>query len=150
MASAFHATGKFTLVEIVQFPEKEQERLVIMIVDDEPAILAVLTEFLSDCGFVPLSAQSGDDARDLILSGMRVDLVFSDVRMPGSLDGYGLARWVIAHRPEIPIILVSGDLGKANAATELCGVEMFPKPYEFQAAARKITETINLHRQRRA
>ena len=150
MASTFHSTGRFTLVKIVEFHEKEKERLVIMIVDDEPAILAVLTEFLNDCGFVPLSAQSGDDARDVILSGMRVDLVFSDVRTPGSIDGYGLAQWVIAHRPEIPIILVSGDLGKADAATELCGVEMFPKPYELQAAARKITETNNLHRQRRA
>ena len=46
MASTFHSTGRFTLVKIVEFPEKEKERLVIMIVDDEPAILAVLTEFL--------------------------------------------------------------------------------------------------------
>ena len=41
MASTFHSTGRFTLVKIVEFPEKEKERLVIMIVDDEPAILAV-------------------------------------------------------------------------------------------------------------
>ena len=138
------------MAEIVQFPETVSSRQVIMVVDDEPVILAVLTEFLIDSGLVPLAASSGDEACDLIKSGIKVDLVFSDVRMPGNFDGFGLARWIIEHHPEIPVILASGDLGKANAATELCGVEMFPKPYEFQAAARKIKETINLHRKRTA
>ena len=138
------------LADLANPSEKILESQVILVVDDEPAILAVLTEFLNDCGFTPLATQSGDGARDLILSGVRVDLVFSDVRMPGELDGFGLARWVIAHHPEIPVILVSGDLGKANAAAELGGVELFPKPYEFQAAAKKIKETISLHRQRHA
>ncbi len=136
--------------DIVQFPEAEPSRQAIMVVDDEPAILAVLTEFLIDSGFAPLAATSGDEACDLIKSGIKVDLVFSDVRMPGNFDGFGLARWIIEHHPEIPVILASGDLGKANAATELCGVEVFSKPYDFQAAARKITETINLHRKRSA
>ena len=68
--------------------------------------------------------------------------------MPGELDGFGLARWVMAHHPETPVILVSGDFGKANAATELFGVELLSKPYEFQTIAKIIMETIGNYRQR--
>jgi CheY-like chemotaxis protein len=117
-----------------------------MVVDDEPVIRMVLTEYLSECGYHTLSVASGDDAKEMIGKGIAVDLVFSDVRMAGILDGFGLARWLLAHHPRIPVILATGDVGKANAATELCGVEMMQKPYDFQAAEQKITETIHRHR----
>lgn len=138
------------MAEIVHFRETEHRRQVVIIVDGEPAILAVLTEILNDFGLTPLAAQSAEHARDLIRSGITVDLVFSDARMPGNFDDFNLARWISQHHPEIPVILTSRDLGKANPATELYGVEIIPKPYDFEAAARKIQETIKLHCQRRS
>ena len=51
-------------------------------------------------------------------------------------------------RPNLPVILVTGDLGKANAAAGLSGVETFAKPYDFDAAVKKIRDTIQRRQQR--
>ena len=93
----------------------------MLVVDDEPAIRGVVCEFLKDSGLNPVAVENADQAVALISQGMSIDLVFSDVRMPGTLDGYGLARWILENWPELPVILVTGDLGKANAAAGLIG-----------------------------
>ncbi len=120
----------------------------MLVVDDEPAIRGVLCEFLRECGLNPLAAENADQAAALIESGQQIDLVFSDVRMPGQMDGCALARWIMEKRPEIPVILATGDLGKANAAAGLSGVETFAKPYDFDAAVKKIRDTIFRRKQR--
>jgi DNA-binding NtrC family response regulator len=135
------------VAEIVPFPA-EATRYTVLVVDDEPAIRAVVCEFLKDSGLNPLAAESADQAVILLNEGAKIDLVFSDVRMPGTLDGYGLARWILENRPELPVILVSGDLGKANAAAGLTGVETFAKPYDFDAAVKKIRDTIQRRSQK--
>jgi DNA-binding NtrC family response regulator len=136
------------MAEIVPFPIETGQRHTVLVVDDEPAIRGVVCEFLKDCGFNPVAAENADRAVALIEGGLRVDLVFSDVRMPGARDGYGLARWILENRPDLPLILATGDLGKANAAAGLTGIETFAKPYDFDAAARKIRDTIRRRQQR--
>jgi CheY-like chemotaxis protein len=138
------------MADIVAFPAEAEPRHVVLVVDDEPAIRAVLCEYLRDCGFHPLSAANGEEAVRLIERRVAIDLVFSDVRMPGAIDGYGLARWILDNRPDLPVLLVTGDLGKANAAAELCGAETLAKPYDFEVLARKIRETLAGRRVRSA
>ena len=130
------------MADIVPFPVELTERHVVLVVDDEPVIRTVLSEFLRDCGLHSVAVESGDEAFRLLRLGVAIDIVFSDVRMPGDVDGYGLARWIMENRPEIPVILVTGDLGKANAAIELCGAEVLAKPYEFDAAVKTIRKTL--------
>jgi DNA-binding NtrC family response regulator len=137
------------VVDIVSFPVESGPRHTVLVVDDEPAIRGVVCEFLRDCGLNPIAAENADQAVALIERGIPIDLVFSDVRMPGSRDGYGLARWILETRPELPVILATGDLGKVNAAAGLSGVEIFAKPYDFDAAVKKIRDTIQ-HRQQRS
>ena len=120
----------------------------MLVVDDEPAIRGVVYEFLTESGLNPVAAENADQAVTMIRGGTAIDLVFSDVRMPGSMDGYGLARWILENRPELPVILVTGDLGKVNAAAGLLGVETFAKPYDFDAAVKKIRTTIQRRQQR--
>ena len=131
------------MADIVPFPIGPTQRHVVLVVDDEPAIRTVLSEFLRDCGLHPVAVESGDEAVRLLRLGVAIDIVFSDVRMPGNVDGYGLARWIMDNRPEIPLILVTGDLGKANAAIELCGAEVLAKPYDFDTAVKTIRKTLN-------
>jgi CheY-like chemotaxis protein len=121
-------------------------RPVVLVVDDEAAIRAFVCEYLRDAGFYTLSVNSADNAILLLENGLAVDLVFSDVRMPGQRDGYGLARWIAAHRADIPIILTTGDLGKENAAALLCRTEMLSKPYELDWAVERIRKTIERHK----
>ena len=120
----------------------------VLVIDDEPAIRGVVCEFFRDCGLDPVAAGNADDAVQLMDGGLKPDLVFSDVRMPGSRDGYGLARWVMENRPGLPVILVTGDLGKANEAPWLRNVETFAKPYDFDMAVKKIRDTIARRRQK--
>ena len=71
--------------------------------------------------------------------GCIVDLVFSDVRMPGAIDGIGLSRWIFENRPNVPVILASGEVGKATAIQDLCGAETMTKPFDFST----LTSTIH-------
>lgn len=138
------------MAEIIAFPQEDQKRYTVLIVDDEPAIRGFLYDYLSECGFNPLTVESGDEAVRVLETNGAIDLVFSDVRMPGSIDGFDLARWVIAHKPGLPILLTSGDLGKINASRELVGIEILPKPYDFDVVVRKIHAALNGCARRRA
>jgi CheY-like chemotaxis protein len=116
------------MAEVVPFPVEYSQRYTVPVVDDEPAIRGVLCEFLADCGLNSLTTGNADEAVAIIGSGESVDLVLSDVRMPGAMDGCDLARWILANRPELPVILATGDRAKANAAAGLTGIETFAKP----------------------
>ncbi len=131
------------MAEVIAFPREDRHHTVL-IVDDEPAIRGFLYDYLSESGFRALAVSSGDEAARLLASGAVIDLVFSDVQMPGTLDGYGLARWVMDHRPGLPVLLASGDLGKANAVQELCGAEILPKPYDFQFVVAKMHAALHV------
>ena len=127
--------GTDFMADILAFPHEDRHRYTVLIVDDEPAIRGFLYDHLSQCGFNPLTVASGDEAVALLEKEISVDLVFSDVRMPGTLDGFGLARWVRDHRPGLPVLLASGDLGKVSR--ELVA-EIVPKPYDFDVVVRKM------------
>jgi DNA-binding response OmpR family regulator len=124
------------VAEIVAFPR--EPRHTVLIVDDEPVIRGFVCDYLNECGFHALAVASGDEAARLLGNGAAIDIVFSDVRMPGTLDGFGLARWVTENRPEVPVLLASGDLGQINAATESYGIQILPKPYDFDLVIRRI------------
>jgi CheY-like chemotaxis protein len=74
-----------------------------------------------------IEAADGDKARATLDGGATIDLVFSDVRMPGQMDGLALAQWIRQHRPSIPVILTSGYAGTAPAAA-FCD-RFLDKPY---------------------
>lgn len=131
------------MADIIAFPQDDQRKHTVLIVDDEPAIRGFLYDYLSECGFNPLAVESADEAIKLLEKGYAIDLVFSDVRMPGTMDGYGLARWVMTNRPGLPVLLASGDLGKTNAVRELVGAEILPKPYDFDLVVRKMHAALN-------
>lgn len=82
-----------------------------VVVDDDVLILMHISDILADAGFQTLEASNGDDAKALIdEKGNGIALLFTDVQMPGSLDGFALARHVADHWPEIEIVVASGLL----------------------------------------
>ncbi len=93
-----------------------------------------IAAYLRDCGYRVIETASADEAI-VILNDLKiaVDIVFSVVRMPGSLDGFGLAKWVREHRPGVVIILTGSMEKAASAAGELCeNGPHLKKPYEPQ------------------
>lgn len=116
---------------------------VVLVVDDEPIIRLALVCHLEEKGFEVREAGCAADAIAILEEpGCVVNLVFSDVRMPGEMDGLGLSRWIFENRPNIAVILASGDLGKATAMDDLCGAEAMAKPFSFDTATDKIREAI--------
>lgn len=80
-------------------------------VDDHPVILESMCAILDEAGFRCYKACDGDAAIGLLgISGVSITLLFSDVEMPGSIDGFTLARHVADHYPWIEIVIASGTL----------------------------------------
>ena len=99
----------------------------ILVVEDEVLIRCLISDELRDAGFVVVEAQNADEASSYLASGATVDLIFSDVHMPGAMDGLDLARRIRNERPLLPIILTSGRMNRPDIG----GTILLPKPYEL-------------------
>ena len=118
-------------------------RRIILVVEDEPIIRFGLAVHLEECGFEVIEAEDACSAIAVLQTpGRMVDLVFSDVRMPGAMDGIGLSRWIFENRPNVPVILASGEVGKATAIQDLCGAETMTKPFDFSNLTTRIHAAI--------
>jgi DNA-binding response OmpR family regulator len=114
----------------------------ILVVEDEVLIRLVVAEYLRECGYRVHEAVSAEEAI-LILEApeVSVDIVFSDVEMPGGMDGFGLARWVRSNKPETQVILTSGAERSADIAGTLCEAgPLMKKPYHAQEVVDRIKQ----------
>ena len=82
----------------------------VLVVEDEFLIRMVISEHLRDSGFIVLEAFNGDEALDIMRSGALIDLILTDVRMPGDIDGLGVLAYATTHRPGLPVVVTSGHL----------------------------------------
>jgi DNA-binding NtrC family response regulator len=112
----------------------------ILVVEDEVLIRLVIAQYLRDCGYRVIEAANADEALLVLrLSELAIDVVFTDVEMPGSMDGFALSQWVRANRPGMDVIL-AGSVGRAvQAASDLCDEgNNVPKPYDPQVVHDRI------------
>lgn len=92
-------------------PPNKQGRfhgLSALLVEDNDRLRRVLELSLAEIGFDVTSASSGDAARQLLEHGPCPTLLFSDIRMPGQLNGVQLAVWAVRHCPEVRVLLQTG------------------------------------------
>ncbi len=125
----------------------ESEAARILVVEDEVLIRALLADELREAGCTVIEAATADDALAYLDSGGAVDLVFSDVLMPGSLDGVELARRLRQRDPLLPVILSSGYPGSVNV--ERAG-PFIRKPYHLDHAIAVILGQLDQRRARRS
>lgn len=112
----------------------------VLVVEDEVLTRMVISEYLRNCGYKVIEAANADEAL-LVLqqTDLRVDVVLSDVEMPGSMDGFGLSKWVRQHRQGLDIILVGNADRAAEAAADLCeSGPTLSKPYEPQVVVDRV------------
>jgi signal transduction histidine kinase/CheY-like chemotaxis protein len=111
----------------------------VLLVEDDDEVAALVAEMLNQLGLEATRAGSAAAALGALANGRAVDLVFSDVMMPGGMSGVDLAREVKRRRPGLPVLLTSGFAEAARAGAEAEGVSLLPKPYRLEdlaAAAR--------------
>lgn len=107
--------------------------------NDDVIVRMALAEYLRGCGYRVVEAAHADEALTVLNEPtVRVYVVFSDLRMPGSLDGFGLSRWVRSHCPGVDVILAATEERAADAAGDMCADGLLPKPYEPQALLDRI------------
>jgi PAS domain S-box-containing protein len=103
----------------------------ILIVEDQAPVRDVTMRRIEQLGYRVLEAESAVAAIELLKRGASVDLIFSDVVMPGGMTGFDLAAWLGENRPDLPVVLTSGFAQDAAQSTSMSteALKILRKPY---------------------
>ena len=108
-----------------------ERSLTILLVEDEVLIRMSLAWHLRDHGCQVIEAVHADEAMAILASAVPVDVLLTDVHLPGAMNGFALARWAQAHRPGLKVIITSGRPRTDHDGAERC--DHWPyllKPYD--------------------
>jgi CheY-like chemotaxis protein len=121
----------------------------ILVVEDDEEVRGTVVELLSDLGYGILTAKDAQSALAIVESGAAIDLLFTDVVMPGTLRSPELARQTRARLPSVAVLFTSGytDNVIVHAGRLDPGVELLSKPYTREALARKIRHVLRNQQQ---
>lgn len=121
--------------------QSAHDRPVVLLVEDEPLVRMFGADVLEEAGFEVLEAVDGDAALAVLETRPDIAVLFTDVKMPGSLDGLGLARLVHARRPDIKLLIASGHV-RLDAGEIPDQGRFLPKPYGADAIVREIRDLV--------
>jgi two-component sensor histidine kinase len=113
----------------------------VLVVEDEMMLRMRAVDIVEDAGFIPIEAVNADEALAILESRSDIDLLFTDIQMPGSMDGLKLAHAVHERWPSIKIILVSGKLTPTEAEKPIHS-RFFGKPLEVKRMIAEMQEMI--------
>jgi len=112
---------------------------VVLVVEDDPLLRMMAVDLVEDAGFDAIEASGADEAMEIMESRSDIDVLFTDVDMPGSMNGVGLANWARRSNTPLGIMLTSGHHNPSDEALPERSV-FFPKPYDFK----KVVDTLKL------
>jgi len=110
-------------------PEARRSPACVLVVEDEILIRVLIAEELRAEGFLVVEAATAEEALSYFQAGVQVDLVVSDIELPGALSGVDLIRRLRAEAPDLPTVLTSGCSPAAHEADAF-----LPKPYDLRQA----------------
>lgn len=118
-------------------PQTSPAKTVVLIVEDEALIRMGVADYVEDAGLTPVEAANADEALTILDTCPNIDVVVTDVNMPGRIDGLDLSRIIAEKWPRIGVIVTSGRalLGRSELTA---GAVFHPKPYELSAVLRSI------------
>jgi CheY-like chemotaxis protein len=104
----------------------------VLVVEDDDNVASLVCEMINDLGYSATRVPTAHAALERIERGPPVDLVFSDIVMPGGLSGIELAGELRRRKPELPILLTTGYAGRGEEE-EVEGFPVLRKPYDRDA-----------------
>jgi len=110
----------------------------VLIVEDEVLARYTIADYLRDAGYAVVEAADAAEAVAVFIAGQRVDVVFTDVQMPGPMDGLMLVRWVQEHHPGVHVLVTSGHGDVECSAGLIPNETYFPKPYDLEEVTSRI------------
>jgi len=120
----------------------------ILLVEDDEEVGALVTEMLEQLGFEVTRAASAAAALGALANGRKVDLVFSDIMMPGGTNGVELAREIRSRRSDLPVLLTSGYAEAARRSADEAGLRVLAKPYGLTELASALRAVMSKDSQR--
>jgi signal transduction histidine kinase/CheY-like chemotaxis protein len=135
--------GKDEIVEtegdLTELPHAENGETVL-IVDDEPAVRMLVTEVLGDLDYRAIEAQDGPSGLKILETGRRIDLLITDVGLPGGINGRQLADAALALRPQLKVLFITGYAENAVVGNGHLkpGMHILTKPFALEELGRRI------------
>jgi CheY-like chemotaxis protein len=112
---------------------------IVLVVEDNTLVRIVIADFLESAGFVVLQAPDGAAALVLLASGADFNILFTDVQMPGPIDGADVAMLMREQRPNMPIVVTSGHGIPTPLPT---GGRFVAKPYDNRKVVTLLTDLL--------
>jgi len=110
----------------------------ILVVEPDILVRMIIADYLRGCGYRVIEAVTAEDVTTVLATQQKIDFVFAEVQLGGSMDGFGVARWVREKHPGVDVILASGIAKAAEQAAGLCDEGPVEKPYQPQEVVRRI------------
>jgi PAS domain S-box-containing protein len=116
----------------------------VLVVDDEPNVRMLVREVLEELGYAVLEAETGRSGLQILESSRRVDLLVTDVGLPGGMNGRQLADAALSHRPDLKILFITGYadgavIGDGNLKD---GMSILTKPFSLEHLGEKVAKII--------
>lgn len=111
----------------------------VLLVEDEDTVRLIGADMLSDAGYQVIEAATADEALRVLQEVDEVDVLFTDVRMPGSMDGLELAALVHDNWPKVKILVTSGDHRPGSEDLPDNG-RFLPKPYSLRTMCKQVDD----------
>jgi PAS domain S-box-containing protein len=118
------------------------QRPAVLIVDDSAEVAEVTSALFEHLGYDTLYRESAEAALKLLADGVKIDLVFSDIVMPGTIDGVGLANEIRSQYPNLPVLLTTGYSDAVGAAP--ADLRILRKPFDADALKGFIQDAVDV------
>lgn len=123
--------NRLEIMEDVSSTTGRGKKQTVLVVEDETFIRLDAVEVLEEAGYEAIEARTGDEALAILQVRRDIDLVWTDVNMPGSINGLDLSKWIAVERPDIGVVITSGMVRPA-ASSLPSKTLFFDKPYSFE------------------
>jgi CheY-like chemotaxis protein len=122
--------------------EDAPEKRLVLLIEDDFSTRYTAALYLREIGYRVIEAANAAEAISVFASGTYVDFVFSDINMPGTLNGLGFAQWLAKYHPSVPILLTSGAPQEASPVDAGTLQRFIAKPYSLDEVDRRIKATL--------
>lgn len=123
------------LIDLTRVRPKKNNHGRILLVEDDDEVAALVGEMLGQLGYEVTRAASAAAALGALADGRSVDLIFSDIMMPGGMNGVELAREIKKRRSDIPVLLTSGYAEASVHEAQTAGIQILAKPFHIDELA---------------
>lgn len=122
----------------------KEKKYIILVVEDDQFVRNTSVNLLNDIGYTVIDAENGHDALNILSQGHKIDLIFTDIMMPGGLSGLDLAKKVRTDWPEIGVLLTSGyfDARTRSGGWNDLDVPLLKKPYRRKQLENAIVKAL--------